>query len=665
MATFVLSDNQYTDKQEATSPRTSNNYFQIPQVNIERSKSDKKKSSNTKLSPSKLYSKSPVSPTAKFPFKNLPTSVESIANDDIEEYFKKETPIVFDIRPFNLYSQSRLSNSINLCMPTTLLKRPAYDLVQLLNLINISVNDKQIIHHQIHTVTTEPISILVYDSESYTNHITFALYQTIFKFLKYNSNEETKFKVGYINGGFNSIENKSIIDSSELNPSNNLNIASPPSSTFSLSSSISSYSPISPLASTSHSNDHIDDHAPYLGGFTLPSSAPSQQKFLSSIKKNNLILPKLDMKTIQSNEELIDDDINHYNYQIKLPKNLKDHKDELPNWLKFLAEDIDDVNHNEILLKKFNLKFNKIETCEQIRLNAAITRNSDHAACSNPNICSPSSLCPGCDDINYKIPKGIEYGFKNRYNNIWPYEHSRVKLINLPSIQKIYNNDNDDYFNANYIHFPKLSNNRYIATQNPLQSTFEDFWKIIWYNKIPLIICLNNQSLMLNQKYFDDQFFPTSQLKVEVISTKNQSNYIHREIKLSKLNYNHDNTQIINHFEYKDWPDFGVPKTFDSILNLINDKSNLITSKNLKKDLLIHCSAGCGRTGCFITLDMILDLMKSPSNSKFDFWGNDDLIYKAIQFQRTQRISMVQNLDQFIVCYEIIIEYIVDNLLKK
>lgn len=625
--------------------------------------------------------------TTKFPFKSLPRNVTPITPSDVVSL---HDAIIFDVRPFNVYSHSRIAKSINLCLPTTLLKRPGYDLKQILNSINIPAHDKQNILSQI-SLPTNPLKVLVYDAESSESQISFALHQTISKFLKFPD----AFDIYVLIGGFNALgENLQAASLIEANEISSLNLTSPPSSVSSMS--VSSNSPISPIHPTNSKSETLpeveNDHLPLLSGFTLPSAAPSQQKFLSSIKRNNL--PKLDMSTIgkqnanmlqscnQKKNYGIDSTLKVYHYKFKLPHNIREKMDKLPKWMKFLVENIDDEDFNQRLITKLNAKFLKIEECEQLRLNYAINNDGSLSASGRKSknarspllafkhdlaVCSPSALCPGCDETSYKIPKGIEYGFKNRYNNIWPYEHSRVKLIASPSVSNKTSNldeEFDDYFNANYIAFPDLSDNKYIATQNPLQSTFEDFWKIVWYNKIPVIVCLNYQASILSQvpRYFDDQSFSGSKISIKTEESVDGKNFVLRTIRLSKANHE---PVLVYHFEYKDWPDFGIPSLFDSIFNLIQSNNDIMTSNKLDPNFMVHCSAGCGRTGCFITLSMIIDNFENKYNRKdhFDPWGEDDLIYKSVQFQRTQRISMVQNLDQFIFCYEIILDYVVNNLI--
>lgn len=577
-----------------------------------------------KLSPQLLSFKSPVSPTSKHPFKLVPPLARGIvpSADDLSN------AIVFDLRPFNVYLTSRVTNAVNLCIPSTLLKRPNYDLAQAIKSTNIDPSDKHRLVEQIRHPAPSKISVVLYDSDSRGSQVSFALYQTLLKFHKY----EAAFDIAYIEGGFNSVD-PALVEH---------DVSSPPSATF--TSSPGSVSPATPTR---------PQEAPFLSGFTLPTSTPSNHKLLSSIKRN--LYPKLDLSAIST---LSDPTLKGYTHTFRIPENVQVAL--LPKWLRFLAENAHDPGHNAQVLHTLNTKFSRIEQSEQLRLSAAISDQSTHHHLS---VCSPSSLCPGCDDITYKIPKGIEYGYKNRYNNVWPYEHSRVKLILSPSVtHKGQLDESDDYFNANYIKCPELSTNQYIATQNPLQATFEDFWKIIWYNKVPVIVCLNNQLSLTSPlgRYFDDQTFNVSGISIRTLELAEGPAYNTRKIEVKNKHYP---PLIVHHYEYKDWPDFGTPSSFDSILLLIASKNDLIAKNNLAPNILVHCSAGCGRTGCFITLDMILDTLRHRDKEGLDPWGSDDLVYKLVQFQRKQRILMVQNLDQFLVCYEIILYALANKLI--
>lgn len=569
-----------------------------------------------------------ISPTSKLHFENLPEDIHRVNSEQVDSLLRENELIIFDTRPFNMYSVSRIKGAVNMCVPTTLLKRNSFNIPQMLNSISIPIDLKDLTLLKIATKNSSaPMKILVYDSDSNDSHIYFQLYKACMKFREYNQDNSRAFDIYFLHGGFTSI-NK-LASFVESDSSTSLNATSP---TFKQLSSLS--------------------------GFRLPSCTPSNQKFLSSIKKNNL--PKLSIKAAKDGSNDNDNDnLDSYHHNFRLPNISLHEYEKLPSWLKFLTENIKSPNHSKEVLKTINCKFNKIETSEQARLKTAIINNSPDSHV--PNICSPSALCPGCDNTYYKIPKGIEYGFKNRYNNIWPYEHSRVKLIKSPNPLRL--DDYDDYFNANYISFPKVSNFKYIATQNPLQATYEDFWKTIWSNRINIIICLNVQlpASMIGQdnKYFDDQVFKRSGIRITNNEFIEQDCFNIRKLTLTK----DDKARPIYHLEYKDWPDFAVPSSFDSVAKLIDYKKKLIETENLNEQALVHCLAGCGRTGCFITLDMVLDCFKNFKNGNLDPWGDNDLIYKTVQYQRTQRISMVQNLDQLIFCYEFILDYVVRNLI--
>lgn len=592
--------------------------------------------------------KSPIN--TKFNANDLP--IHKLSVNDLSNFITSESPIIIDIRCYNQFLSFKLKNSYNICIPSTLLKRPSYKLPNIVSSFNLSDELKDLLLN----VTNNPkgkIKLLFIDSSS-TDLLNYPLYQTISKFLNYSSN----YDIWYLDKGIDNVPKD--LDLFEFESP----ISSPKSC---LSDVMSQRSNVN-----SNSANYTTEPPSLLAGFQLPSSTPSNLKFLSSLKKN---VPRLDLQSIKDQEE-----IKNYNYDFHFP-NKTEHIDKLPIWLKNITFDKNNVRYkSEQIIKHLNIKFNKIEKIEQIRLNLAITDN--HKVDENHSAyCSPSTPCPQCDDITYKIPKGIEYGFKNRYNNIWPYEHSRVKLIRSPCICNV-NKDSafddklnfkvedylnfDDYFNGNYIHYPKISNFQYVATQNPLPATYKDFWDLIWNNGIKLIVCLNSQNL-LQSNYFDNQ--KLDNLEVTLLNEKLYDQFNLREVKLTKKG----EKCTVYHLEYKNWPDFGVPD-MRSLIEFINYKNLLIKDHKLGNQSVVHCSAGCGRTGCYIAIDLIIDLIQSHqanvdemivegNEEKFDPFGDIDLIYKSIQFQRTQRISMCQNFDQYIVCYETILKYLLEYVL--
>src|SRR5690554_348199 len=112
----------------------------------------------------------------------------------------------------------------------------------------------------------------------------------------------------------------------------------------------------------------------------------------------------------------------------------------------------------------------------------------------------PQSMRSG-RTTDYSIGAGIEKGLKNRYNNIWPFDRTRVKILEPED-------KGDDYINASFVKSP-LSRKSYIATQAPLPSTFLDFWTIVWEQRSQVIVMLTRQIEMGRVKCH--QYWPTTQ----------------------------------------------------------------------------------------------------------------------------------------------------------
>lgn len=555
----------------------------------------------------------PKSPT----YTQLPQTIRKLEQKDLQDILSQQS-VFIDVRPFHAYSTSRIKNAIHLAVPSTLVKRQSYSLNSIINSIPVESHQKNLLMEYLENPDGKsPLKVVVYDSESSSKHCLSLLYHIFSKFSDFNCHQGG-FDVYCLEGGFSSIQCSSVIDSS----------------------------PLSTLASGPDPSSNAPERlakASLFGGFTLPSATPSNQKFLRSIGGNS---PR------------INETLSGFSYHFNVPLGLHKKADRLPKWLQFLV-----TTKESDIVDVLTQRFNKIEKSEQVRLKTAI--GSVKEVQHSPLVCTPSALCPACDTIDYELPKGIENGYKNRYKNIWPYEHSRVKVETQ---------QDDDYINANYISYEDLSDLSYIATQNPLQATYEDFWNLIQCNNTNVIVCLNKQkpAELAGQdlKYFDSQEFPASHMEVKKVSVEDHGDFVVRHLQLLKESHP---LQKVYQIEYRGWPDFGVPDSFSGITDLLDYKNKLIKNEHLNKQIVVHCSAGCGRTGCFITTDMVLDRLrtqgdknfseidKKPSDGKVDVWGSDDVIYKSVQLQRTQRVSMVQNLRQFIVCYEIVLNYLAEN----
>uniref|UniRef100_A0A8D0KTC3 protein-tyrosine-phosphatase n=1 Tax=Strix occidentalis caurina TaxID=311401 RepID=A0A8D0KTC3_STROC len=219
---------------------------------------------------------------------------------------------------------------------------------------------------------------------------------------------------------------------------------------------------------------------------------------------------------------------------------------------------------------------------------------------------------------------------KNRYNNILPYDTSRVKLSNV---------DDDpcsDYINASYI--PGSNFRReYIATQGPLPGTKDEFWKMAWEQNVHNIVmvtqCLEKGRVKCDHYWpLDQDSLYYGDLIVEMLSESVLPEWTIREFKICSEEQL-DSTRLIRHFHYTVWPDHGVPETTQSLIQFVRTVRDYINRTPDTGPTIVHCSAGVGRTGTFIALDRILQQLDSKDTVD---------IYSAVHDLRLHRVHMVQ-----------------------
>ncbi|KAM8938759.1 receptor-type tyrosine-protein phosphatase eta-like [Pelodytes ibericus] len=231
---------------------------------------------------------------------------------------------------------------------------------------------------------------------------------------------------------------------------------------------------------------------------------------------------------------------------------------------------------------------------------------------------------------------------KNRYTNVLPYDISRVKL-------SIVNNPTDDYINANYI--PGSSSDKeFIAAQGPLPQTVSDFWRMVWEKKISTIVMLTK--CLETGKVKCEEYWPSNQTEVFnkiSVSLKTESVLPDWTIRDFKVTNNNSREHLqVRHFHFTAWPDHGVPKTTNVLINFRNVVCDYV--KNCPDTpILVHCSAGVGRTGTLIALDRIIRQMESED--KVDVYG---VVYDL----RMHRGLMVQTDSQYIFLNECALDFI-------
>ncbi|XP_017760243.1 PREDICTED: receptor-type tyrosine-protein phosphatase F [Eufriesea mexicana] len=226
---------------------------------------------------------------------------------------------------------------------------------------------------------------------------------------------------------------------------------------------------------------------------------------------------------------------------------------------------------------------------------------------------------------------------KNRYSDILPYDFSRVKL------EVIDNDPNTDYINASFIK-GYSGEDEYIACQGPKEETTFDFWRMIEQYNINLIVMLTE--LVEKGKEKCHQYFPTiretfkyENMTIKCISELDFRSYTQRTLILQK----ESNKRNIIHLHFKEWPDHDVPEDFDPMIHFCQIVRRNATAN--KGYIIIHCSAGIGRTGTLIAIDIILQHLRD--NRKLDVFGT---VYRL----RHHRINMVQKESQYAYIYNCI-----------
>nr|XP_034322075.1 receptor-type tyrosine-protein phosphatase epsilon-like isoform X2 [Crassostrea gigas] len=224
-----------------------------------------------------------------------------------------------------------------------------------------------------------------------------------------------------------------------------------------------------------------------------------------------------------------------------------------------------------------------------------------------------------------KLPENLS---KNRFKYIFPYDHSRVILANRSR----------DYINANYIDGLKKKS-QFIACQGPTPNTLVDFWSMVWQERVDQIVMLTNLKEGTRTKC--DQYWPNLETSmtlgdnsVHTLDEKHYANYVIRKMKLT--NQKLKCSKIIIQYHYTAWPDHGTP--YPLCLLLFHDHVMRSKCKSQDGPTLVHCSAGIGRTGTYIAIDVLFEAGKIENKIN---------IAEFVMKMRRNRMNMVQTYEQY------------------
>ena len=243
---------------------------------------------------------------------------------------------------------------------------------------------------------------------------------------------------------------------------------------------------------------------------------------------------------------------------------------------------------------------------------------------------------------------------KNRFKNIIPYDETIVVLRDPPV-------PGETYINASYIDGEVPGSEKsYIATQGCLKSTAGDFWHMVWQEGSRIIVMITKEMERNREKCFRywpsgiDESVTFGEVVVRLVTEKSQFQYVMRHLRVKK---GEEREKSIYHYQYKSWPDHGVPQDPSLFLGFMEDIN--LQTKELSPDphqkpppTIVHCSAGIGRTGTYITADILVKLIEHQG------WSVEIDIHHTVKKLRKSRSGMVQTDNQYKFVYQVVQYYV-------
>ncbi|KAL6477602.1 hypothetical protein MHYP_G00134370 [Metynnis hypsauchen] len=249
-----------------------------------------------------------------------------------------------------------------------------------------------------------------------------------------------------------------------------------------------------------------------------------------------------------------------------------------------------------------------------------------------------------------------ENGERNRFQDVLPYDDTRVELV--PTKE-----NNTGYINASHIKITVGGEEwSYIASQGPLSSTCQDFWQMVWEQGVTIIAMVTAEEEGGREKSF--RYWPRlgsrhntvtyGRFKITTRFRTDSGCYATTGLKIKHLLTGQERT--VWHLQYTDWPDHGCPEDFKGFLSYLEEiqsvrrhTNSTSDPKNTNPPVLVHCSAGVGRTGVVILSEIMVACLEH--NEMLD-------VPTVLKLLRQQRMMMVQTISQYTFIYRVLIQFL-------
>ncbi|XP_016367374.1 tyrosine-protein phosphatase non-receptor type 21-like [Sinocyclocheilus rhinocerous] len=260
---------------------------------------------------------------------------------------------------------------------------------------------------------------------------------------------------------------------------------------------------------------------------------------------------------------------------------------------------------------------------------------------------------PNCECTIAQMPENSD---RNRFQDVLPYDDTRVELV--PTKE-----NNTGYINASHIRVTVRGKEwSYIASQGPLSSTCQDFWQMVWEQGVSIIAMVTAEEEGGREKSF--RYWPRlgsrhntvtyGRFKITTRFRTDSGCYATTGLKIKHLLTGQERT--VWHLQYTDWPDHGCPEDFKGFLSYLEEIQSVRRHTNSSSDpkntnlpVLVHCSAGVGRTGVVILSEIMIACLEH--NEMLD-------VPTVLNLLRQQRMMMVQTLSQYTFIYKVLIQFL-------